>query len=56
MNVLFKLGQTFTVVVSIFALLFLIACLHSKFKGELYEKKDKKEGEELVDLEDKEKN
>ena len=56
MNILFKLGQTFTVVVSIFALLFLIACLHSKFKGELYEKKDKKEGEELVDLEDKEKN
>jgi 2,4-dienoyl-CoA reductase-like NADH-dependent reductase (Old Yellow Enzyme family) len=56
MNVLFKLGQTFTFVVSIFALLFLIACLHSKFKGEPYEKKDKKEGEELVDLEDKEKN
>ena len=56
MNVLSKLGLRFTFVVSIFAFLFLIIYLHSKVRGHLYEEKDKKDGEELVDFEDKEKN
>ena len=60
MKVLPKLGQTFTVtvtvVVLIFAFLFVIATLHSKFRRHLYKEKDKKDGEELVDFEDKEKN
>ena len=56
MKALFKLGQTLVVVLSIFAFLFLITYLHSKFRGHLYEEEDKKDGEELVDLEDKEKN
>ena len=56
-----KLGQTFTftVVVSLFAFLFIITYLHLKCRGHLYgekDKKDKKDGEELVDFEDKEKN
>ena len=53
-----KLGQTFTftVFVSLFAFLFIIAYLHSKCREHLYKEKDKKDEEELVDLEDKEKN
>ena len=51
-----KLGQAFTVAALIFAFLLLIAYLHLKFRGHLYEKTSKKDGEELVDLEDKEKN
>ena len=51
-----KLEQTFIVVALIFAFLLLITYLHLKFRGHLYEKTSKKDGEELVDLEDKEKN
>ena len=53
-----KLGQTFTftVVVSLFAFLFIITYLHLKCRGHLYKEKNKKDGEELVDFEDKEKN
>ena len=56
MKALFQLMNTFTVVVSIFFFLFLVFCLHEKFRGHLYEEKDKKDEEELVDIEDKEKN
>ena len=56
MKALFQLINTFTVVVSIFFFLFLVFCLHEKFRGHLYEEKDKKDEEELVDIEDKEKN
>ena len=56
MKALFQLVQTFTVVVSIFIFLFIIFYLHSKCRGHLYEEKDKKDEEELVDIEDKEKN
>ena len=55
-NSLFQLVQTFKVVVLIFIFLFFIFYLHSKCKGNLYGEKDKKDGEELVDIEDKEKN
>ena len=51
-----KLEQTFIVVALIFAFLLLITYLHLKFRGYLYEKTTKKDGEELVDFEDKEKN
>ena len=55
-QILPKLRQTFTVIASIFIFLFFIAYLHSKFRGHLYEEKDKKDEEELVDFEDKDKN
>ena len=55
-NSLFQLVQTFKVVVLIFIFLFFIFYLHSKCKGNHYGEKDKKDGEELVDIEDKEKN
>jgi hypothetical protein len=53
-----KLGQTFTftVVICLFAFLFIITYLYSKCRGHLYKEKDKKDAEELVDIEDKEKN
>jgi len=51
-----KLGQIFIVIALIFAFLFLIAYLPSKFRENLYKEKDKKDEEELVDFEDKEKN
>ncbi len=50
------LGQIFIVIALIFAFLFLIAYLPSKFRENLYKEKDKKNEEELVDFEDKEKN
>ena len=50
------LGKIFIVIALIFAFLILIAYLPSKLRKNLYEEKDKKDGEELVDLEDKEKN
>ena len=56
MKALFQLLKTFSVIVSIFIVLFIIFYLHSKFRGHLYEdKKEKKDEEELVDVEDKEK-
>jgi hypothetical protein len=53
-----KLGQTFTfaVIICLFAFLFIITYLYSKCRGHLYKEKDKKDGEELDDIEDKEKN
>ena len=58
MKALFQLVQTFTVIVVIFIFLFIFFYLHSKFRGHHYtdKKEDKNDGEELVDVEDKEKN
>ena len=58
MKALFQLIQTFTVIVVIFIFLFVFFYLHSKFRGHHYmdKKEDKNDGEELVDVEDKEKN
>ena len=54
MKVLSQFIQTSTVVASILVFFLIISYLHSKFRGHLYEKKGKKDGEELVDIEDKE--
>ena len=53
MKALYQLLKTFTVVVLIFCCLFLIFYVHSKIRGKAYEEKEE---EELVDVEDKEKN
>ena len=55
---LFQLLKTFSVIVSIFIVLFIFFYLHSKFRGHLYEDKEdeEKKGKELVDIDDKEKN
>ena len=57
MKALFQLLKTFSVIVSIFIVLFIFFYLHSKFRGHLYEDKrdEEKKGEELVDIDDKEK-
>ena len=57
MKALFQLIQTFTVIGVIFIFLFIFFYLHSKFRGHHYmDKKEDKNEEELVDVEDKEKN
>ena len=58
MKALFQLIQTFTVIGVIFIFLFIFFFLHSKFRGHHYidKKEDKNDGEELVDVDDKEKN
>ena len=58
MKALFQLIQTFTVIGVIFIFLFIFFYLHSKFRGHHYmdKEEDKNDGEELVDVEDKEKN
>ena len=54
---LFQLMKTFSVIVSIFIVLFILFYLHSKFRGHAFEDKenDDKNDEELVDI-DKDKN
>ena len=58
MKALFQLIQTFTVIGVIFIFLFIFFYLHSKFRGHHYmdKEEDKNDGEELVDVDDKEKN
>ena len=58
MKALFQLIQTFSVIGVIFIFLFIFFYLHSRFRGHLYmdKKEDKNDGEELVDVEDKDKN